>query len=311
MKKQEPTNRSSDSTTGKTREFADSTNPPVRSKKLFASGLRRFLKRYRTLLIVLITGALVVTAIYSVVSERGASSNESASTDKPFSDSDLLNQNEFLDAFLLNNLGGLEAEKLQSIRVVGQIVDGEASREFTAVKKRPNLAYLRLYLDQGVNLTYGMNGGRIWRRINAPGSSAKEEWATEDEARELQSMTNFFSPLISVALQQRELVKSIENSDELGRPTIAVQFRNEQTGDKSVAHLDPVDLSPLVRFDHLADGRIRRSDFSEFRMIEGFRFPCSIVTQIEDAEQKAIKIDRIALNPGVLSEFFEPPSSLE
>lgn len=311
MNEKEPDNPSGDSTDRNKRAFADSTNPPVRSKQRFASRLRRFFKRYRTPLVILVTGALAVAAVISIVSDREETSEEPAprsvapASDKP------LDQNQLLNAFLLKNLGGLDAEQLQSIRIVGEIGGGDTSRQFTAIKKRPNLAYLKLYLDQGAELTYGMNGGRVWRRINAPGSSTTEEWAPEDAARDLQSMTYFFSPLINTALHRRDSVESIEFSDALGHETIAIRFFNEQAGVESVAHLDPEDLSLLVRFDHLTDGRVSRSDFSDFRVIEGFRFPFSIVNQFDGIERQSIKIDRMALNPGVISDFFEPPSGLK
>lgn len=311
MKKKDPSNRSGDSNTGEKREFAESTNPPVRSRKRFASGLRRFLKRNKTLLIVLVTGALIVTAVFSIFSDQSAGSPESNSSGDVARSDEPFDQNELLNEFLIKNLGGLEAEQLQSIRIVGQIGEGDVGREFTAIKKRPDLAYLKLYLDQRVEVTYGMNGGRVWRRVLAPGAPPTEEWAPEDAARELQSMTHFFSPLVNVALQRRDLVESIEYSDQLGYETIAVRFFNEQAGIPSVAHLDPADLSLLARFDHITSDRVSRSDFADFHTIEGFRFPYSIVTQIDGVQRQSIKIDRMTLNPGVISDFFEPPSGLK
>lgn len=310
MKKKERSKPSSDSSGSEKREFADSTNAPVPSRKRIGRTVSRIWKRYKTRLIVVITGALIITSIISIVANRESGSQEAASGPDPLT-RDLSDTNQVLDDFLISNLGALQAEQLQSIRIFGHIVEGETRREFSVVKKRPNLAYLKLYLDRGVELTYGMDGGRVWRRIDAPGTTPKEEWASEEAARNLQSMTHFFSPLIDIALQQRGLVESITFSEELGFDTIAIRFLNERAGVQSVAHLDAEDFSLLSRLDFLADGEIRRSNFSDFRMIDGFRFPFLIATEIDSVEQQVVEIDRMTLNPGVISEFFEPPSSLK
>jgi hypothetical protein len=310
MKKKERSKPSSDSPEIGKREFADSTNAPVPSRKRIGRTVRRIWKRYGNRLIIVVTGALIITAIVSVVANRESNSQEASSGPDPLA-RDLSNKNQVLDDFLISNLGALQAEQLQSIRIFGQIIEGETRREFSVVKKRPNLAYLKLYLDRGVELTYGMDGGRVWRRIDAPGATPEEGWASEEATRDLQTMTYFFSPLIDIALQRRELVESIAFSTELGFDTIAIRFMNERAGVQSVAHLDAKDLSLLSRFDFPADGKVRRSNFSDFQVIEGFRFPFMISTELDAVEQQVVEIDRMTLNPGVISEFFEPPSGLD
>lgn len=307
MNERDSANRSDDPTDGKPREFADSANPYIKRKK----GFFGFLKRNRTLLIIIGTAALVVAAFMSVVSDPATSPQERTRPNEATASVDLLDKNRLLDNFLVKNMGGLQAEQLQSIRIAGSITDNKGIRQFMVVKKRPNLAYLKIYLDQGMEITYGMNGNRIWRRLSAPGGKEQETWATDEEAHGLQSMTYFFSSLIDIALNHRELVESIEFSEQLGFQTIAVQFLNPRNDTKAVAHIDPDDLSLLAQFDSLPDGRPSRTNFADFRIIDGFRFPFSITTLIDGEYHQTVEMDKLTLNPGVISDYFNPPGSLE
>ena len=296
MTEKKPSNSGADRTT---REFAESTNPMVKQgKRSRVSAVKRFFRRYKIPLILILLLPLVIASAVSVFSSFSDVPEQEVAEDETFTSAAPINSDEFLDAYLLKNVGGLEADGLRSVRLAGRFVNEDSEQAFTVIKKYPNFAYIKFYLPRGYEITYGSEGDRIWSRLDGPGAPSKVEWASDEIERNLKPLTNFFAPLVEVALRQRGLVRSIEWSAELGIETIAVTFANPFADYQSVAHVDPEDFSIVTRFDHLSETDIRRVDFDDFQVESGYRFPYSVTYSSDQGETQVIDIDKITLNPG-------------
>jgi hypothetical protein len=309
MTEKKPSNSGADRAT---REFAESSNPMVKQgKRSLASVVKRFLRKYKIPLILIVLLPLVIASVISVFSSFSDVPEQEAVEGETFTSDASVNPDEILDAYLLKNVGALEADGLRSVRLGGRFVSEDSEQAFTVIKKYPNFAYIKFYLPRGYEITYGSEGDRIWSRLDGPGAPSKVEWASDEIERNLKPLTNFFAPLVEVALRQRDLVRSIEWSGELGVETIAVAFEHPFEDYLSVAHIDPETLSVLSRFDHLSEMDIRRVDFDDFRVEAGYRFPHSITYSSDQGETQLVDIDKITLNQGVISDLFNPPEGLE
>lgn len=219
------------------------------------------------------------------------------------------------DEFTLNELlqhyteryGGVrDANRLASISIEGTQVQGGEEFSFQIRKKRPSSIRYRL-MNGNTRLTSIFNGRRGWL-LTEQGSDKSVEELSGARLEILRREARFESPLY------RHLEKPDNTIKLLGRERVgSVQtyvLRVEEEGvPASLYFLDP-ENAHILRIDQLDEsGKVAfQTLYRDYREIEGYPFAHEIENRIGGETVSLSRVDRISVNPGLLSVYFENPA---
>lgn len=213
----------------------------------------------------------------------------------------------FIAAYLSVNCPPALLEKTQTIRVSGKMINGDQTHPFTLIKKRPDQTLMNIDLGT-YEMTVGVTGKQVWRRIRVSQQADQYALIEGEEAAAWQEQGRFFDRIISTSLGEGSLT-DIATTQWNAQACLGVTTQN--TGQDPVTTVvDPQTLYPLAELQTLPDGSIKQTVFNDYRVISGMPIPFNITTVTPDQQHNIIQIQQAALNPGVLSKLFDLPEPL-
>ena len=218
---------------------------------------------------------------------------------------DLTNLQFFRRAFINANGGEDKLEALKSIQTTGRFESGGQSVPFRTIKRRPDRSITTLKTED-YNLSFVVNAGVVWQRIEQPRREPVDTLKTGDEADAIREMGYFFDPLMHVVLHEPESILEIAETTWEGEPALSIEFKSASRGMRATAIIDPQDMTPLQRVEHFADDSIRKVLYADYHQISGgVREPFLIETYLDDALQNRVTVENCEINIGAASFLFE------
>lgn len=259
-------------------------------------------------LIYLAAIVLVFAAVYSTIKSFRASDNTRTEVRLPYGTiQDLLNREAFMTAYLAANCKSPLLENTQTIRVTGTLQSSENSEEFTLIKKRPDRMLFTID-RQSYQITHGVSGKTVWRRIRPTKHVDQLSKIEGDEASEWRSQARFFDRIIEAHLGKGSII-TIELADWKGSECLKARI---QAPDKKTVDtfIDPLTMHPIADRQQLPDGSTQQVEFYDYRDVDGMPIPFQMTTSIDDKIINRIQLTKAALNTGIMSKLFDVPESL-
>ena len=198
-------------------------------------------------------------------------------------------------------------EKTQTIRVAGQMESGDNSQAFTLIKKRPDR--MLFTIDRGSHqMTFGVSGETVWRRIRAPQHDDLFALIEGQEAEAWRDQRRFFDRIISASLGEGHIT-AVEVASWRGADCLKVSTLSADGAAVDIL-VDPRTMHPIVELEPIPDGTIKQTTFSDYRDIDGMLIAFDMVSSTEGEQQTRIILDKVSINSGVLSTLFDLPESL-
>lgn len=220
-----------------------------------------------------------------------------------------INDTQLIRAILEQNFGTGGPEFVRSLRLNGSITMGAEALDFYMLKRRPHSAILKLNLGPGVDLTYGIKDQLVWARLRQRELEEVYE-VKESEAEGIRLLANFFSPFVEFVLSQSPTFTEVALSDDLGYQAVKLSFYNTAKECDSNVYLSVDDLSVIQRIDHIAAESNERTVYSDYRIIDGVKFPFNSKKYIGDKLTQEIRLEEVAVNPGIISSLFDVPAEI-
>ena len=267
-------------------------------------------KIQKLLRLTLYLGAIILslTAIATIVSFIRAEDNVTAKVELPYGTlSELTHIETFTQAYMSVNCNSTLLKNTQTIRVVGHMVVGESKQAFSLIKKRPDR--MLFTIDRGSHeMTFGVSGDTVWRRIRAPQHDDLFALIEGDEAKAWLGQRRFFDRIIS-ACQGQGTLTAIKAADWEGNDCLKV---STQDADREVVAIlvDPRTMYPIAELEPQADGTTKQTVFSDYRDINGMPIPFRMDTSVAGKPESCIILNKASINSGVLSKLFDVPESL-
>lgn len=259
------------------------------------------------ILVAMFTIIMVIAAGYAAVNYvKGLGQVESPPSyhDEPIDEpiDELAKKERFLEKYYLANFN----EDAKTIRVSGKISAAGKEQTFTLTKKRPNLMRLKIK-NPPLEVTIGVNGEQVWRKIRVPTQPDTITMIEGEEAAPWIEQGRFYDNIISASQGLGE-IKSIVKSDYNSKTYLKVSIMN--ANDKYVDILvDPKTLHPFAEFKTTKAGN-QTTLMSDFRDVDGMRLPFKIETHLNGELSQTTTITAVTINTGVLSDFFNVPTEI-
>jgi hypothetical protein len=218
-----------------------------------------------------------------------------------------INAERLQNQILLNAFGPNGADGFQSIRLSGHMGKDTEAQEFYLLKKAPNLAFLKMRFGRDQSVSIGVNADVVWRKLEVEGKPSTVEMIEGEAAEPYQALGNFFTPFMHQVVLRDSKIRSIELSDDLGFESIRIEYENMYKNCRSVVYLDIDDLSELEGVDYLPDNVVSRVQYSDYQSFDGVRVPMKSEYYEGDVLVQQIRLDKVTVNPGVLTQVFMTP----
>jgi hypothetical protein len=222
-----------------------------------------------------------------------------------------INADVLLDAFARANFGAGGVDGLQSVSISGAITIGDEPKSFHMLKKRPDLALLKIEVSEQVVATYGINSEMVWLRTGAVGREESTRILEGQEEENFRVVGEFFTPLADLAsLPRPRAGKVLSVSFAEGSDKALIELEYQGVDMRHISFITADDLREVRRVDFLQDMEVRETTFEDYRASEGIHFP--FLTQVMrggELVQKTV-LEKVKVNPGVISSLFEGPSDL-
>lgn len=211
-------------------------------------------------------------------------------------------------AYLEANGGEVLLRGLQTIQLRGTLESGGQELPFLQIKKRPDQSLLTLMFEQ-YNLSFGVDGAEVWRRVTVEGREPEYQRVEAELADGIRKMGEFFNPVLQVLLSEGIAVEKISWAEWEGHPVIAMEFLKDLEGIRSTAYLDAAQLQLLAVVETLPSGKVRRLVYGDYRKVNGVQEPGMIETFIDGSLNNRVRIERVEHNLGALPILFRYPES--
>ncbi|WPJ93981.1 hypothetical protein SH580_11110 [Coraliomargarita algicola] len=268
------------------------------------SKLQRLSKR----ILYITTFALTCAAIYTAIQSTRAPDTSTAETQSPRgSIQKLLNPETFMAAYLAINCKAPLLQTTQTIRVTGKIDDGTKNENFVLIKKQPDLMLFTISREAH-QITFGVNGQTVWRRIRTPNREPHSTTIDGSEAQTWKSQARFYDRIIEAHLGNGHIT-AIESAEWEDSECLKVHVTDAE-GEKIETFIDPQSMHPLAETQTLPDGTLQKTLYSDYRDVDGMPIPFFMTTYINDKVMNRIQLNSASLNTGIISKLFEIPDSL-
>ena len=214
----------------------------------------------------------------------------------------------FKAAYLQANCNTELLQSIQTIRLTGHMGNEGESLKFSILKKRPNQILFTIDHDL-YDMTFGVNGPTVWRRIRTSNQADQTSLLEDEEAQEWLDQREFFDVIITATLG-RGSIKPIKIATWQRSKFLKVTV-TEANGEKSVEVLvNPQTMYPEVELKRLEDGSLQKTIFSNYENIKGMPIPFKIESFIDNTPQNTIILKAASINCGIPSDLFGMPQSL-
>lgn len=250
---------------------------------------------------------VVIIVLYSSGSESDPAMVELSSTVVVEETYEPVLIRKFREEYIAAN-GGREAiERLISIRVTGEFESGGQVLPFRTLKRRPDQSITTLHFSD-YELSFIVSGDLVWQRVEQPGLEPQDTLKEGAEADAMREMGHFFDALMYTVLYESEAILSVELGVMGELPCYIVEFKSETRGMHAVVHIDQEALTPVLRTERFADGKIREVRYADYRKIyEGMLEPFLVETLMDGELQSRVVLEKAQANIGILKQIFEMP----
>lgn len=218
---------------------------------------------------------------------------------------DELKLNQLLERYT-ESYGGLrDANRLASISIEGEQIQGGVAYSFQLRKKRPDLMHYQL--EKGnTTLTTIYNGRKAWLRVQR-GEAVSVEELTGSQLEAVKKEARFESPLYR-HLDKPENKITLEGRERVGGLRAFV-LRVETSGDSSSLYYLHPEHSWVLRIDHLDEAGERASQtlYRDYREVDGYPFARKVENRTGGDTVAVTRVDSVSVNPGLMSFYFEEP----
>lgn len=204
--------------------------------------------------------------------------------------------------------GGREADALTSLSVEGTIEQNGSTYIFLMRRKRPYGFRYRLSDKGGVHSAIiGYDGRKGWMRSESNGEMNLSE--IKGPALEaLREQAHFDGPLFRHFENSESSVSLLGRRQLDGEPVYVIQVESS-VGRRFHYFLHP-SKAHILRIDALdSDGEITSTTlYRNYQEVDGVPFAYEIETIVEGERVSLAQVGKMAVNPGLLSIYFEMPS---
>jgi hypothetical protein len=252
--------------------------------------------------------SISLAAVYTLVAFIRGANDAAVEVEWPYGSLIELTEPDFFkQSYLSVNCNEALLESTQTIRVDGVITNGTESQAFMLIKKRPN--WMLFTIDGGSHqMTFGVSGDVVWRRIRGPQHADLFTLIEGEEANSWLAQRRFFDRIINACLGEGALrmIEAFTWKDD-----VCLRVSTEDVDGVIVDVLvDPLTMYPIAEIETLPDGTIKQTVFSDYRIVSGMPLPFHMASSVSDEPKSHIQINNATLNIGVFSELFEVPESL-
>ncbi|WPJ93979.1 hypothetical protein SH580_11100 [Coraliomargarita algicola] len=251
---------------------------------------------------------LVCAAIYTAIKSIGNSDQSDASTQFPHGTiRELTSLRAFMPAYLSVNCKEPLLESIRTIRIAGTVESDGNSENFVLVKMRPDRMLFNL--DRVTHeITYGIIGPEVWERIRIPKKDDIHTMIEGEAAEAWRAQSHFFDRIIEAHLG-KGIITGIEAADWNGNDCLKVHITD--ANEKRVeTFIDPFTMYPIAERQILSNGSIQQSEFFDYHDVDGIPIPFHIIASVNNTITTRTRIERAAINTGIMSRLFEVPDSL-
>ena len=204
--------------------------------------------------------------------------------------------------------GFRDADALASLSVEGTIEQDGGTYDFLMRKKQPYGFRYRLSDDSGFNSAVtGYNGREGWLRTDTNGEVNVSE-ITGAPLETLREQARFEGPLFR-HLEKSEYTFSFVGRDQVNGDPVYIISVETKAGQQFHYFLQARD-SHILRIDSLgSEGDIiSQTLYRDYREVGGFPFAHEVETIVDGERVSLARVQKIDVNPGLLSFYFETPS---
>ena len=119
-------------------------------------------------------------------------------------------------------------------------------------------------------LSFVVSGDRVWQRIELPGQEAQDTLKEGAEADAMRDLGYFYDPIMRVILDEPEAILSLDPGVWQDRSCYVMEFKSATRGMQATVYVDAATMTPLLRSETFADGKVRQVHYSDYRKIKGF-----------------------------------------
>ncbi len=220
---------------------------------------------------------------------------------QPDYDSPPQNLKDLLERYVNAQSSPEHIQKINSMRIIGEIIEGDQTLRFVQIKRTPNLS--RVSLEQGHNsIATFTNGEQTWRIIN-DGPEAYR--LTGDEAARARASGRIFNALWTDR-NKPDALKMLSDEPLDGKRHHRVQALNAN-GAEEIYWLDPETYLETQLVVYEPNGREVVTRFSDYRKVRWIHVPFHVEVYVNGELKSTFEIEKIEINIGVFESYFAPP----
>lgn len=197
-------------------------------------------------------------------------------------------------------------ERVQSLRFDGILTLPNGSARFVAFKKKPDYSKVVLLLPGDARMVMAYDGEDAWT-INTALPGAQPSAMPKEEARDfIRDATASGHLLYPIMIGKQIDMLGMADVEERTCYKLVVTL---PSGDRMVSYLDTSNFAERKQtVTNSLTGAKEHTTFSDFRRIEGVRFPFASIKEVEGEWVHRVEIKRIQLNLGIMPWMFQRPS---
>lgn len=250
-----------------------------------------------------------VASWLAITGRRSSSEPVAATTERPVdtAEANELNAAMLKDLFLARNGGAETLRAFQTLRMEGSYSANGETNEVYALKKFPDLQYLRVTTNQFRIIT-GSDSTSAWRAIESLDGSRRRvsDIEGEEEARIL-STSGFYNELTNFCLGGPGRILLVSREVFQNRKVLEVQFVLPEQAREFTFILD-AETFYLISSEYTDPAGVTHTRlFSDYQIVDNIPVPLTYETFIDGELANSLKIDEVRINPGLMSVIFRKP----
>jgi hypothetical protein len=212
---------------------------------------------------------------------------------------------QFIQAYIEANGGEEKLEQLQSVRSTGIFESGGQSVNYRTIKRRPDKSITTLEMPN-FDLSFIVNGNKVWQHVEQPNAEPIDELKTGREAEAIRDLGYFFDPLMHIILHSPQDIVSIMPNIWKGQPCLTLEYDSAIRGSRARVFIDPDEMTPIVRIENFANGSKREVFYYDYHPLDGgLQEPHKVETFLDGELQNRIIVESIRANVGVIASIFD------
>lgn len=220
---------------------------------------------------------------------------------------DVLTAENFPMAYVAMHGGETKLESVQTLIISGTIDLKEEAYNAIVRKRRPSSMYLKLLREDG-SFTFGVTPEDAWLKVESKDGRFREISAIEGEdANTMRSNSHFFHQLVEHCTSGYGSILSLVEVAGVDKDLIEIEFQDPSYEKPILVTLDARTFDILTSRTILNDGNALLNTYGDFRSVNGLRMPYFSETYINGELVNRFVVDKMRMNPGLMSTNFERP----